>query len=303
MKARIRANSDPAFRRLVERTLDFYRASLFNPHWGDQINFGFGRTLTISMLFQGIDQATAQETWRPFFDWVRAGGSDYAMAEPQISALPARYFWDERLLKTLPGVVRSDDRSGAPPGNIYWAGDGAGVGGVVHAYQSAWLPGALLEPDRREELVEALVAAALTWGVELHCSKGLAGAAPQTLAAVKDTATNPAVLDAFALAICGALEPPAYPGAAGHEPHPAFARHEAQAVSTAMAPIRRLLAAPASYVAESDYFEPDWRTAYWGANVARLEAVKQRYDPDGLFFVHHGIGSDRWSPDGFTQVA
>jgi hypothetical protein len=31
--------------------------------------------------------------------------------------------------------------------------------------------------------------------------------------------------------------------------------------------------------------------------------VKARYDPDGLFFVHHGVGSEGWSPDGFTRLS
>ena len=26
-------------------------------------------------------------------------------------------------------------------------------------------------------------------------------------------------------------------------------------------------------------------------------------DPEGLFVVHHGVGSERWSPDGFTRLA
>jgi hypothetical protein len=30
--------------------------------------------------------------------------------------------------------------------------------------------------------------------------------------------------------------------------------------------------------------------------------VKDRVDPDGLFFLHHGVGSERWSDDGFTRV-
>ncbi len=30
--------------------------------------------------------------------------------------------------------------------------------------------------------------------------------------------------------------------------------------------------------------------------------VKDKYDPDGLFFVHHGVGSEDWSPDGFTRL-
>jgi hypothetical protein len=30
--------------------------------------------------------------------------------------------------------------------------------------------------------------------------------------------------------------------------------------------------------------------------------VKKKYDPDGLFFVHNGIGSEQWSKDGFTKL-
>ncbi len=35
----------------------------------------------------------------------------------------------------------------------------------------------------------------------------------------------------------------------------------------------------------------------------KLAAVKKKYDPDGLFFVHHGVGSEEWSADGFTRLA
>jgi len=58
---------------------------------------------------------------------------------------------------------------------------------------------------------------------------------------------------------------------------------------------------PAAYVSESNYFEPRWQEAFWGAHYARLLAVKERYDPEGLFFMHHGPGSERWSADGFTR--
>jgi hypothetical protein len=57
---------------------------------------------------------------------------------------------------------------------------------------------------------------------------------------------------------------------------------------------------PGSYVSESDYFEPDWQRSYWGTNYARLAEVKRTYDPAGLFFVHHGVGSEDWSEDGFS---
>jgi hypothetical protein len=41
---------------------------------------------------------------------------------------------------------------------------------------------------------------------------------------------------------------------------------------------------------------------FLGSNYRRLATVKRRYDPAGLFFVHHGVGSEEWSPDGFTRL-
>ena len=65
--------------------------------------------------------------------------------------------------------------------------------------------------------------------------------------------------------------------------------------------LRALAPGTGSYWSESDFFQPDWQQAFWGPHAARLQAVKARYDPEGLFTVHHGIGSDAWSADGFTR--
>ena len=302
--ATVKATSDDAYRRLVAKILEFYREALFNRNWGEQIAFAPGGVVAISMVFQGLDQQQAEAVWRPFFDWVSAAPQDFSiLSAPKIGALPARHFWDPAVLRKIPGFVIADDREGAPADNIFWTGNLGEAGAVWYAYQSAWLPASLLEPDRRESLVDALFAAAQHHGVALHCNKGIAGAAAEAIATAKDTPMNPAVVDAFALVICGALGQPAYPGVPGHEPDTAAARSEAETVEKSMNEIRKLLPRVGSYVWETDYFQPDWQDAFWGDNYARLRAIKEKHDPDGLFFVYHGPGSEGWSADGFTRLS
>jgi FAD/FMN-containing dehydrogenase len=299
----IEATSDAAYRRLIGQVLSFYSENLFNPHWGEQIAFQPGNVLAIAMLFQGLDQEQAERIWRPLFDWLAASPQDFNIVQPPgIFAFPARSFWDPAFLRTVPGLVLSDDRPGAPEGNIFWASNLGEAGQVHHGYQSAWLPASLLQSDERENLGDALFAATQHWSVSLHLNKGLARAPAEAIDAARNTAMNPAVLDAFALIICGAEGPPAYPGIPGHEPDLSTGRKQEHAVKKAMKEVRKLVPNAGSYVAESNFFEKAWAQSFWGPNYARLLAVKDKYDPDGLFFVHHGVGSERWSADGFRRL-
>jgi FAD/FMN-containing dehydrogenase len=287
----VTATSDAAYGRLVDQLLSFYGERLLNPYWGEVLRFGPGRQLGVTMVFQGLTQAQAEEIWAPLFAWVRARPADYTLADPQVLALPARDFWNAEVLEPT-GLIIRDDRPGAPAGYFYWAVDRGQVGQVLHAYESTWLSQRLLAPDRRPGLVEALVRASQIDEVALHCNKGLAGAPSKVLGWTRDTAMNPAVLDAFALAIASANEPPAYPGIPGHEPDVAQGRRDARVVAAAMAPLKALAERPASYVSETDYFQEDWQAAFWGDHYARLSRVKDRYDPGGLFSVHHGVGTE-----------
>ena len=137
----------------------------------------------------------------------------------------------------------------------------------------------------------------------MHFQKGLAGAPAEVLAAARETPVNPAATDAFMLAIVASEGPSAFPGMPGHEPDIAKARRDTACISMASAELLKVAPDGGAYVAESSYYEPDWQKAYWGANYPRLLATKRRYDPDGLFFVRHGVGSEEWSDDGFERVS
>jgi FAD/FMN-containing dehydrogenase len=300
---RILASSPEAYRTLVRRFVGFYREALFNPQWGEQVSFRDGNALQISMVFQGLTQEQAQQTWEPFLAWVKAH-SEYSMVEPiHAMALPARHFWDAAFFRRhAPQYIVPDDRPGAPAHHMIWRGDHDQVGWFIHGYQSAWMPASLLQPGRQDALADALFDASQHFDYALHFNKGLAGAPADAIERARDTATNPGMLEAFALAICADGGEPAFVGMPGRSPELAKARQQAHKIDQAMKALLKVAPDAGSYVSESDYFLHDWQQRFWGTNYPRLAAAKRRYDPDGLFFVRHGVGSEGWSEDGFTRL-
>jgi FAD/FMN-containing dehydrogenase len=301
-EGRIQAKNDAAFRKLIREFLRFYARSLFNPAWGEQAELGADNSLSLRMVSCGLTGAEAQAAWKPFSDVVAASPDDYTFAEKlSVGTMAARHWWNpEWRRRNDPDSVIADPRPGSPIENVWWAGNAIEVNVFVYGYESLWLPAALLDgPDR---LTDALFAATRTFSVALHFNKGLAGAPSHRVAEARDTATNPAVLDAFALAIIATGAPHSAPGLPGHEPDLAVGRKQAAAVGAAADALRALVPRAGAYVSEANYFDRSWQESYWGANYARLAAVKKKYDPEGLFFVHNGVGSEEWSPDGFTRL-
>ena len=326
---KIKAASDGAYRRLLREFVSFYRENLFNDRWGEQAHVNPGNTLDISMVSYALDTEQAKKIWQPFLDWVAHSPHDYSLEGRKIIASwPARPMWDVEwwkehwpetifprngnLLNALiddilvhvmhEPVLDSDQRPGAKPNNAWWMGNEGEVGWFIWGYESLWLPASLLEDGVQRHLADALFRASRYAGVGLHFNKGLAGAPPEAIARAKDTAMNPAVLSAFALAIVADAQGPAYPGIPGHEPSVEKARTAAMRIDRCVNQLRALVPNPGSYVSESNYFQKDWQQSYWGSNYPRLAEIKKKYDPDGLFFVHNGVGSEDWSADGFTRL-
>src|SRR5215468_7976765 len=322
----IKAASDDAYRGLIREFVSFYREHLFNDHWGEQVGLNPDNSLEIKMVFQGLDAEQAKKVWQPFLAWVARSPRLYSVGRVVVGSLPAQRMWDMQwwkehwpeiaipdtnaliglfdyaLAHVFQPIFEIDDRPEAGPNNTWWKGDAGQVRWFIWGYESLWLPASLLESDSQQRLADALFSSSRYSSVRLHFNKGLAGAPQEAIAAAKDTAMNPAVLKAFALAIVADRQGPAYPGIPGHEPSVAEGRTAAGRIDKCIDQLRAVTGQTGAYVSESNYFEKGWQQAYWGSNYPRLAVIKRKYDPDGLFFVHNGVGSEQWSRDGFTRL-
>jgi FAD/FMN-containing dehydrogenase len=326
---KIKAPSDDAYHALVREFVSFYAEHLCNDHWGEQAHLRPDNVFEIAMVSRGLDAEEARKVWQPFLDWVKQSPNGYTFdGRVNIGSLPARHMWDRQwwqehwpevgfprngnpfhallddaLVYLIPQpVLNPDNLPGADPAYFWWKGDGGQVAWYIWGFQSLWLPAALLEGDAQQRLADALFAASRHSTVELHFNKGLAGGPPDAIAQSSDTATNPAVLTAFALAIMGDAQGHAYPGIPGHEPEVEKGRAARERIDQCANQLRAVVPDAGAYVSESNYFEKGFQQAYWGSNHARLAEIKKKYDPDGLFFVHNGVGSEEWSTDGFTKL-
>lgn len=61
-----------------------------------------------------------------------------------------------------------------------------------------------------------------------------------------------------------------------------------------LGPLREISPNGGTYYNEADINEPNWQQAFWGANYPRLLSIKKKWDPTGVFYSHHGVGSEEW---------
>jgi FAD/FMN-containing dehydrogenase len=296
------AKSDAAFKDLLERFLPFYRDRLSDEHWGEQVRVRRRNSLDISLVFEGMRASEAQQIWQPFRAWVERNPDAYTIKLDTFE-IPGDRLWDYAFLKEhLPQAIQRDERAESPADRFWWAGDGDQVSAYWYAYQSRWVPLDLFEAGKANAFAATLFDASRHWSVALHFNKALAGASAEAVQRSKETPMNPAVFQAAALIIVAASGG-GYPGVPGHEPDRAEGEAARAGVGAAMKVIRDATPGTGSYVNETDYFEPDWQQSFWGENYQRLSEIKRRYDPEGLFYCHHCVGSEAWSSDGMCKSA
>lgn len=287
----IRASSDRAYRALVEAVVD-RMPLLATQHWGEQVRFRPDRTVEVTMTYVDLSDDDARAVWQPLLDWTGRHPGCYA-TDVFVASGSFEGFWDSsRWLDLFPDMIRLDDRPGRRrSGDFWWTSNENEASQYVDSYQSRWLPLDVVR-DEPGQAAEALVRGSRHHQFGIHINKGLAGATPGALARDRTTSVNPAVFDALGLVICASLQTFVHPGVPDHEPDPASAAAGARAVTEAMDPIRSLSPRSGSYVNETDFFEEGWQRSHWGDHYPRLVEIKRRYDPDNVFSVHHGVGSD-----------
>lgn len=62
--------------------------------------------------------------------------------------------------------------------------------------------------------------------------------------------------------------------------------------------LRELAPNTGTYMNEADPTEPDWQRSLFGENYDKLLKVKRKWDPAGVFWCHHCVGSELWMFEG-----
>lgn len=56
-----------------------------------------------------------------------------------------------------------------------------------------------------------------------------------------------------------------------------------------------------AYLNEANAYEKGFQSSFWGSNYHRLYAIKQKWDPAGLFITRSGVGSEDWDAEGLCR--
>ncbi|MCH9667199.1 MAG: FAD-binding protein [Actinomycetia bacterium] len=286
----IAASGEDKFRDVLSRFVRFFPAALIDGPWGEQIAVKPDNSLEFSVVWLDLSAEQARAVWEPFTSALQSDG--LATVDLDFESHDFRNLWNaEYWQRVAPEVITRDRRPHQPEGQFWWASNQGEVSPFIFTYLSRWIPLTMFT-DAPESLADTLFDASRLARVSLHINKGLAGASEQVVARERNTSINPACLDAAAFATIGSQQPAAYPGIVGHEPDLEAGRRAADDTNTAINIIRAATPGAGTYSNEADYFEPDWQQAFWGNNYDRLLEIKREVDPDNVFRVHHGVGSE-----------
>ena len=289
IRGSVSTKSDTMFQQLLVRIVKLMER-MATSDWGEQINIREGNTIDFGVVFVDKDEEWARGQWRVLTEWTD-DNSDVVDTDLDFQVFPFSDqwnadFWD----KNDPDFITHDPTPGSPDWYYWWTSNGAEVSWYLTGYQSRWLPADMLQ--RPTKLAQLFFDVSRDSGFSIQMNKGLYGQSEESRKRDKQTSLHPGAFAAAALIIIARGSRGTYPEIPGSDPdNSAFAAQRDQ-VNGAMGKFREAMPNAGSYANEADFFETDWQNEFWGSNYQRLLDIKQQYDPDNFFQVHHGVGSE-----------
>jgi FAD/FMN-containing dehydrogenase len=301
-KGTITANNDDSYKKLIKKIALFFREHLNNPNWGEQITFTPNNQVEMALVFQGLTKRDVARLWAPFQDWLSAHPTEF---KQQISLIeiPGNKLFDYHYLKKHhPTFITLDDRKNAPKGQFWWASNSIEIYRYWYAYRSWWLDKTVFDDQHLDTFVSHLFQASRFARVGFHINKGLSGASPEAIQRSSQTSMNPSVYQSPALVIIADGTNQQFMGIKNHAVNTTTAETSKHRIDKAMALIMSLSPNSGAYVNEADFFQKNWQQAFWGKHYKKLLALKKHYDPQGLFYCHHCVGSEYWTENGMCRI-
>jgi FAD/FMN-containing dehydrogenase len=283
------AETDGAYQLALEKYLLIMGTAYNTPTYSLTMHARPGRTASTSVNYLDTTADEVLAAVKDFQEWVDEQ-SDVEFTNTHVYEMDFKYFWNGQYLAThYPELVTIDPENP----NLWWYTDPeASVNYYIDSMQSRWVPARLFEPEHIGELAAALIETSAKGLIEIVTYKGMAGADAATAARNATLSTNPAALASPALVLFARVQPGVYPGIPGHSPDKQKSAQSSTEARAAIDVFRELMPETGAYFNESSYHEPNPNQAFWGSNYERLLEVKKRYDPNNLFKVHLGVGSD-----------
>lgn len=294
-------NSETAYRDLIKAFYEFLPA-ISNDKWGGGIvwlrdaqyqpePFTTGQTVASLYPFNYVDLTVdeARAVWEPFLAPLRARPNDFRVEIdfPELSPFSETFAPTPEQYAAV-GVTADP----ADPSRWWQPGVGYQASGFWEGWSSRGVPRESLEPDRIDQLVDAVYQGSLHNTILFEIGKGLYGAGQDVVARERRTSINPAFLNSVGLMSILNIQTDVFPRVKGHRPDSATAARHAQQIYAAADLLTRATPGGGSYFNQGDYFMKNWAIEFWGYNYAQLLQAKQKYDPGNFFRVHQGVGSD-----------
>lgn len=300
VRGAIKAKTDSAFEDLIEHIIVTYRRNLNNENWGIVFSLTRGNSVNVLSFFQGITEREAQAQWQPLLSWMKKYPDKFKV-DLKFNAIPPQKFWDyDYLNQHFPDFIIGDPVTDKPRMDFWYRVTSQEVSTYIYSFLSRLIPQTLFDEANTKTFARALFfASRFANSVDLHTYKGLAGSNDAVLKQTEELPLSPLYNQSAIIAIITGFTSDTK---GDSKPASIEVQNTIKRLEKAMEFLRKITPQSAGYLNEANYFEPNWQQAFWGKKYEKLLAIKQKYDPSGLFYCHHCVGSEQWTEDGLCRL-